>query len=573
MMATEAPETPRQDEGEAGRPAASTRGRRRRLFPGPIALLLIVLFAVPAIALQIVEFESRVIFDESFRNILTLITGAAAGMILVVWFLFASGYSRATRLPVGLGLVLGIIALGSLLRVDHVTGDMVPTFRWVWTPPRHERIAMLEATGAAVDLGTTTELDFPAFLGPNRNGVVDTITLQDDWNENPPELVWRRTVGPGWSAFAAVNGFAVTMEQRGELELVSCYQLHTGEPLWSQAAEAFHSTVPGGIGPRSTPTIHEGKVYALGATGLLHCLDGTDGSVIWQQNLLELLGIPAEEDLEQIAWGRAASPLILDDKVVVPGGGPSGGPHVTLVALNKETGELIWKGGDRQIGYSSPIVAEIDGVTQIVSVNEATASGHDLDSGARLWEVEWPGNSNADANTSQPHYAYGGLLLTKGYGQGMGRFDVRRQDGDWITTELYHNHRSLRTKFTSPVLREAFAFGLSDGRLECVDIRDGKRQWKGPDYGHGQVLLVRNRLLLLAEDGRLLLIEANPERLRELGSIQALEGTTWNTMCLYGRFLLVRNASEAACYELPVVDRPEMPQGRRPPMLGALGGA
>jgi outer membrane protein assembly factor BamB len=317
-------------------------------------------------------------------------------------------------------------------------------------------------------------------------------------------LLWRIDVGAAWSAFAAVNGYAVTMEQRGDDELVTCYEIATGRLQWFHAVATRHQTVMGGVGPRSTPTIHEGKVYTLGATGMLHCLDGATGQVVWQDDILKRLGLTPRQDLQGIAWGRSASPLIVDNLVVVPWGGPAAGTKISLAAYDKDTGEVVWTGGEHQAAYASPTLATLAGVRQILSVNQDMVTSHDPATGSVLWQVPWPGNSASNASVSQPVALPGDrVLLTKGYGINAKLLQIRRAEGDgWSVDEIWNAPRVLQTKFTNAVVLDEYAYALSDGILQCVRLADGRRQWRGGRYGQGQVLAVGEHAADPSRDGR-----------------------------------------------------------------------
>ncbi len=293
-----------------------------------------------------------------------------------------------------------------------------------------------------------------------------------------------------------------------------------------------------------------------GPPACLRCLEGASGNVIWTHDVLKEFGVASPEaDMAAIAWGRAASPLVVDQMVVVPAGGPIGGPYVSLVAYALDTGQEIWRGGDSQVAYTSPSLLTIGGRRQIVIVNEASISGHDLETGKVLWRQEWPGSSNTAANTSQTvQIDDSRLFVSKGYGGGALLFAVAEKDGQWQTSEIWHNPRSLQTKFTNVVWRDGYIYGLSDGILECIDVEHGRRQWKHGRWGHGQILLVGDLILVLGETGELVLVEANPHKYVELGQVQALEGKTWNNLTLVGPLLLVRNAEQAACFRLSLAE-------------------
>ncbi len=521
-----------------------------RRFPGPWCRAIV---ALALIALLL--FHNRVLgagMDQANLNVTMFVLGLVAAIALVVWFLGFSAYPRELRAGAAGALVLvGAAAIASV-RIEQVSGDLVPRLAFRWQPHADQRLAKPIAGTAAVDLQTTTPDDFPQFLGPRRDARLTGLRLNRDWQANPPQLVWRREIGAGWSTLTAVNGFAVTLEQRGGDELVTCYEVATGQPCWFHATPARHQSVMGGIGPRSTPTIDQGRVYALGATGILRCLDGATGQPVWTEDLLARIGVTAEEDLNAIAWGRSGSPLIVDHLVVVPLGGRIKPPWISLAAFDKVTGRLAWTGGDCQASYSSPVLTTLAGRRQIVIVNQDYVSGHDPATGQELWKHSWPGSSSTNSNVSQAvPVSDDRVLLSKGYGVGAKLLQISLTDNDqWEVSEVWSNSRVLNTKFCNVVRYGEHVYGLSDGILECVELASGRRVWKAGRYGQGQVLGVEDLLLVQAESGEVVLVEATPSGHRELGRFAALDGKTWNNPSLYGRYLLVRNAEQAACYEL-----------------------
>lgn len=497
------------------------------------------------------------IADRAASNVVTLIFGFIAFVNLLVWFVFRSAYPPLVRRLVGLTLV-GVVALGvATIRIDETTGNLVPSkVRFIWMKKADQQMTAITAPSAtaSIDLTKSSASDYHEFLGPGRRNGLDGINLSRDWDKNPPKLLWKLPIGAGWSAFSLVNDYAVTMEQRGDEELTTCYEARTGKLVWAHSEKARHETVLGGVGPRSTPTIHEGRVYTQGGQGIVCCLEGATGKLIWRLDLLAERGGSAAQDPSVVAWGRSGSPLIVDDLVVIPAGGPEKDKCVSLIALNKLTGEKIWEAGDRQVSYCSPILVEdLAGRRQILSVNEDNVSGHDPQDGHVIWQHPWNGSSTANANTSQPIPLPGNrVLLSKSYGAGamLLQLDVAA-DGQVEANEVWRNNRVLKTKFTNLTTRDGFAYGLSDGILECVDLETGRSRWKKGRYDHGQVLRVDDLLLVLSEAGELALVDASPEAYFEHGRIPALVGKTWNNLCLSDHLLLIRNGQEAACYELP----------------------
>ncbi|MEX1039800.1 MAG: PQQ-binding-like beta-propeller repeat protein [Pirellulaceae bacterium] len=501
-----------------------------------------------------------VMTDPTFGNLMTLIGGFFTLFIPMVWFAIGSGFTLPVRLMPIVGFALLVGGFFALFEIRSVSGSLVPKFAYRFSPADDAQLADLELTGRDDESETleTTPDDFPQFLGPGRDLRIETVQLNPDWENHPPQELWRRPIGAGWSGFSVVGGLAFTMEQRGPEERVTCYRAADGQPVWSHATETRHETTMGFVGPRCTPLIHQSKVYTQGGTGVVLCLSATTGEEIWKHDLLELMNLSAAQEANQIAWGRAGSPLLyaLEDRdlIVLPAGGPTGAT-VSLVAFDAESGEVVWKGGDQQISYVSPSVARIEGQDQIISVNEATITGHDPATGTELWRTDWPGSSSGNASCSQVHdLGDNRLLVTKGYGQGTRVFKVVPQaENGFETVIVWEDHRIFKTKFTNVAVANGWIYGLNDGILERVDLETQKRQWRKRGFDYGQILLVGDVLLVMSEDGRLAAVNATSEKFQELGSLQALVGKnspTWNNLCLFGDKLLVRNAEEAACYQL-----------------------
>ncbi len=532
------------------------RERRGRWWPG---LGLSVVFGLLLVGLVLL----RVIDPIGDRG--TVNVGSAAlvflGLLLwMLWFLFASGQRVWLRLAPWALVLLLFGSFRACYRIEKVSGEMIPTFARRGAPAPSSELVGNEppsVAGDGVDLLTTGPDDFPGFLGPGGTAAVEHVALARDWEARPPELLWRQPIGAGWSGFAVVNGFALTMEQRGEMEQITCYEAETGKLRWSHGVAASFSSVVPGDGPRATPAVDGGRVYALGATGILTALDGATGGLLWQKDVSAAVGMNAEDEILLLPYGRSNSPLVVDGLVVVPGGGPEEGPRASLLAFDKVTGEEVWRGGDQQISCSTPSLGRIAGRRQILSVNEATASGHDPATGEVLWEHPWPGRTAGDTNASQARALPGDrVFLSKGYGAGASLIQIEAEGSGFQARELWHNRRVLRTKFTNVTFLGSHAYGLSDGILECVDLETGERVWKAGRYRHGQILRAGDLLIVLSEEGEVVLVEAAPEPAhRVLGRIQAIEGKTWNNFALYGDLLLVRNAEEAAAYRLPLVTK------------------
>ena len=542
-------------------PSVPATASARRLWPPRQIFITLASLATAILLVRAGLLESIVgsIVDQAVRNIISLILAFAGLMSLLVWFLRESGHAPAVKKSVGWGL-LGAVALGcAALRIERVSGDLVPEFAWRWAPSR-DRLLPQAAAGsrgagepqgepAAAAWQPTTAGDFPRFLGPAGNAGVDAFAIPvsgDEFTE-----VWRRPIGAGWGGFAVCDGHAVTLEQRGDEEVVACYALGTGEPEWSIAVPARHETVLGGVGPRSTPAIRDGMVYTTGATGWLHAIDGPTGKVRWRKNVVDDIGLDPAAHALAVAWGRACSPLVTESLVIVPAGGPQeqGGGAVSLVAYDRATGDRVWTGGDEQISYTTPILVTHAGREVVLVVNEASVAAHDPADGRRLWSFPWPGHSNSDASCSQAHVLDDGrVFISKGYGIGAAVFEPEPGVEPLRFRQVWAQPGMLKTKFTNVAIHDGHAYGLSDGILECVRLADGKRMWKGGRYGQGQVLRVRGVLVVQAESGEVVFVDCSPEKHLVRGRLAALDGQTWNNPCVTPGRLLVRNAEEAVCY-------------------------
>jgi outer membrane protein assembly factor BamB len=538
--------------------ASDRRGRHR--LPSKWIWLAVAVIGILGAVVQ----GTDLLRDHALANIATCVLVFVAMATLATWFLFFSGFSWRCRLLVLGGCAVGMSLFAVLFRIERFSGEMLPSFAYRFSARpdwllQSSLPQLADGKGKVnVDLRTTTETDFPQFLGPTRSNSVVHVSLARNWSDQSPKCIWRHAIGAGWSAFAAVNWHAVTMEQRGQSEMVTCYSIQTGQLEWAYATAVRYENLQGGVGPRSTPTISEGMVYALGTLGHLVCLDGATGKCLWEKDLLREYGVTSDEETAAVPWGRAGSPLVVGDRVIVPAGGTKDKRFVSLAAYDKRHGTKVWEGGNRQISYSSPALVTLAGAEQIVIVNEDTLSGHNVQTGKLLWEHPWPGRANANPNICQAvPISPNRVFVSKGYGRGAMLIELAPSAGSTFATQVVWSHPTLmKTKFANVATLSGYVYGLSDGVLECLDLAHGSSKWKAGRYGHGQLLRADDLLLVLSENGEVVLVEATPDRPNHvLGRFQAIEGMTWNSIALYGPYLLVRNADEAACYKLPLAER------------------
>lgn len=501
--------------------------------------------------------------DNGMVNVITYLLAIAA-WVLVILGLFLSAQAKLAAWLIS----VPIVALGVFLcfyRWERMDSEIIPQFAWRWSPPPTLPAApaeMAKSNGPAQDLPARFQrraTDYPEFMGSRRTGSFATLELETDWASTPPKIIWKQPIGEGWSSFAVQGDAAVTMEQRDREEWVSCYDANSGQLLWHYAIPSRHANPMGGTGPRATPTIYNDRVYSLSAVSQMVCLELATGDKLWSVELLEKsqaqANATAQADFEaDVSWGRSGSPLIVDNKVIVPLGGLRSGDKQSLIALDASDGQELWRAGNEQISYSSPVLVNIHGQAQILFLSENSLTAFEPGQGKPLWSVPWQGSSSSNATVSQPLLLDDGqrILLSKGYGSGAKLIEVSRDGDHWSTQSLWENTSVLRTKFTSCVVHRDHAYGLSDGILECVDLSNGQRAWKKGRYRHGQLLLIGEHLLITAEDGALVVVAADPKQHRELARLPVIGDVTWNTPALSGDRLLMRNSSEAACLQLPL---------------------
>ncbi|MFT5470380.1 MAG: outer membrane protein assembly factor BamB [Verrucomicrobiales bacterium] len=517
-------------------PISMSRSRPKLNLWFPISLF-IVLAILLAVAFRM---EEHII--HTMRQMVLYLVIIVAVVGLSFWWIFLTGKFRAKFLLIEFCVAIVLIG-GGLLTVEYKgsgSGDDPFSFGWKWTPKPGEGIADLPETGdpaIVIDPASSDPdlADFPGFLGPNRDGVIADPGLNPDWKTNPPKELWRIEVGIGWSGFAVVGERAVTQEQRGEEELVTCYHVKTGQFLWAHRETTRFSESMGGDGPRATPSIADGVVYALGATGILNALKIEDGSVLWSRPTLKDAGNSPS------FYGETSSPLVTDQFVIVTVGAKS---SASLLAYHRETGDLAWKSGNGPASYSSPRLIEFDGKAQIVSVFGDHVAGFELVNGEQIWRHSWPGSY---PKVGQPLLIGSEqLLVTASYGVSSTLLNINGAEAKPVW-----ERSQMKTKFSSAVVKDGYAWGIDEGKLICIDVATGDRRWKGQRYGYGQNLLVGDLILIQAESGDVVLVEANPDEHVELARVSVLSSKTWNPPALAGKYLIVRNDREAVGLKLP----------------------
>lgn len=560
-----------------------------------LALVLIVLWwlafsrapaleRVAAIALMIgAVFLTRTVVHESIATgmmgnmLFVYAVPSTLVLAFVAWAIIRQRLAPAVRIPAMAVAILAGCLVWTLARTDGVTGEGTAQLKWRWSETAEERLlaqpaeaplvaeppaqppaAVTPVAGPAPVPATTPpapaastplvtppsgpvatdpgRAEWSGFRGPRRDGIVDGVRIATDWAAAPPQRLWQRPVGPGWSSFAVHGDRIYTQEQRGEDEIIASYQLSTGRPGWVHKDPVRFWESNGGAGPRATPTLADGQIYAVGATGLVNVLDAATGRKIWSRDATSDTGAKVPQ------WGFSSSPVVVGDLVIVHAGG--------LVAYDRATGRTRWVGQSRRGSYSSPQLATIDGVPQIVQLNGAGAMGVSPADGTVLWEHTWEGTPIVQPFTLDGR----DLLMASGDmmgGMGLRRISITHTGDTWSAGERWTS-KGLKPYFNDFVAHQGHAYGFDGSILSCIELESGERKWKGGRYGQGQLLLLRDQdlLLILGEEGDLALVRATPEGYSEVARVKGIEGKTWNHPVLAGDTLLVRNSEQMAAFRV-----------------------
>lgn len=527
---------------------------------------------IGAVLLMIVAlFATRLVADVSIRTGMRGMMLPLYGLpvLCVALVVAVAAAHRASdgkrRFSIALALLLAC-GLFSLLRTDGIKGSG-SELAWRWTataeqrliaqaaaplPPAnaattsapHEPLTVAAAAASATASPAPPSIvaapaEWPGFRGPQRDSVVRNVRINTDWSASPPVQLWRRPIGPGWSSFAVRGDLLYTQEQRAEDEIVSCYKVSTGQPVWSHRDPVRFWESNAGAGPRATPTLSGDRLFAFGATGILNALDAGTGKLLWSRN------VAASADRSVPEWGFAGSPLIVDDLVIVAASG-------TAAAFDIATGKPRWVGPRFRSSYSSPHLATVNGVAQVLLLSASGAAALAPESGAVLWKHDWEeGGSTMVQPALLPE---GGILINAvalAGGAGIRRLGVTRESGGWSIQERWTSN-GLKPYFNDFVIHKGHAYGFDGNILSSIDLEDGKRKWKGGRYGNGQLILLADQdvLLVLSEDGELALVAATTDAFKEVARFPALNSKTWNHPVLVRDTLLVRNGEEMAAFRL-----------------------
>lgn len=407
----------------------------------------------------------------------------------------------------------------------------------------------LTALQAALPAKQAASTDWPSYRGPNGNGIT-TADFGKPWSGEGPKNLWKGEATKGFSSVTVSGNLACTLMTRefegSPMEHCVAMDAATGKELWAKPLTIVTyngggNEGGGGDGPRSTPTIDEGKVYVYGGNLDLYCFDGKTGRQIWAKDIAKEYGG------RNIAWQNATSPVIDEDLVIVGGGGKG----AAFLAFDKTSGSLKWKAEDDTITHATPVMATLHGVKQVIFFTKEGLVGVTPKDGKVLWRQTY----KFSVSTAASPVVYEDIVYcSAGYSVGGGAYQISK---DWKSTELWRKEgNDVANHWSTPVVKDGFLYGMfqfkdyGKGPVKCVDIRTGEIKWSKEGFGPGNVIMSGDRILALSDKGELVLFSASPDGYKEFARADVLDGKCWSTPTLAGGRIFARSTTQAGAFEI-----------------------
>lgn len=382
-------------------------------------------------------------------------------------------------------------------------------------------VVSLLASPAAAD-------DWPRWRGPHLSGIAQEKGWLDHWPKEGPAIAWKASVGIGFSAVSVAQGRLYTMGHKDGQDTVYCLDAATGKQIWSHSYEAALGDLNFEGGPTGTPTIYDGAVYTLSRWGNLNCFDAAGGKVRWSRNIVK------QDSVRLPGWGFAGSVLV-HDKLILLNAGSAG------MALEKDSGKVVWKSGDEEAGYSTPVPFQRDGEWLLMLSSGTAFKAVNLQTGKVLWEQRWI--TRYGVNAADPIVAGNQVFLSSGYNKGGALLEM----SDTAAKEVWRN-KNMRNQLNSCVLIDGHLYGI-DGdtttaaTLRCVELKTGDSRWSFEGVGCGALMAADAKLIVLSEAGELLVGPASPKGFTPTARARVLEGKCWTVPVLANGRIYCRNAA------------------------------
>ncbi len=385
--------------------------------------------------------------------------------------------------------------------------------------------------------------DWPQFLGPTRNGVYAGGDVASSFPKSGPLVVWKKTVGQGFSSPVVAEGKLILFHRLANKETVECLEADSGKSVWSfDYSTSYRDDFGFDEGPRSTPVIASGRVYTFGAEGALHCLELATGKKLWSVDTHDRFRV------RKGFFGAACSPLVEGDLVVLNIGGEL---RSGLVAFNKDTGQVAWTAGDDEASYSSPVAATIRGARFLFFFTRGGLVAADPANGKIRFQFPWRARMQASVNAAAPLVIGDRVFISASYQTGAALLEVL---GDGVR-KLWSSDDVLSSHYATSVVHKGFLYGFHGRQehgpsLRCADLENGKVIWNVDQFRAGTITLAGDQLIVLKEDGELILAPASVKEFRAVARGKILPGTVRAYPALARGFLYARNEGTLACVNL-----------------------
>ena len=402
---------------------------------------------------------------------------------------------------------------------------------------------------------TASATEWPQWRGPNRDGVSSEVGILKEWAASGPKVLWKLPLGEGFSGISVAQERVYTMFSKGNDEFIICLNAMDGQEIWRFRSDKNYHEGQGGNGPRATPTIDGNLLFTISAYGKLYALNAENGEKVWSHDLQRKFGSKMPR------WGFSTSPLVDGELLLVEAGGKG---EKSIVAFNKNSGNVIWSSHKDKLGYSSPIAITVKGVRQIICFTGTKLVSVSPTDGKIYWEYAW--KTGYDVNAATPVFIPPDkVFISSGYDKGAAVLQMRvfishdddrtaveqiRENQGTIRIEEIWKNRKMKNQFSSSVLHENYLYGFDNSILKCIEADTGEEQWKSRGFGKGTVVLADGHLIILSDRGKLGLAEATPAEYIEKASAKVLSGLCWTAPTLANGKLYVRNEEEIVCLDM-----------------------
>ena len=393
--------------------------------------------------------------------------------------------------------------------------------------------------------------DWPQYRGPLQDGISSEKLPLKTWPATGLAQIWKAPTATGFSSFSvgARSVFTIVVREVDGVKREACVSLDaaSGDERWAALLspakyDGGGDSGGGGDGPRSTPMFNDGLVYVYDSRLLLQCLDAKDGRVVWSKDIVN------EHAGRNIRWQSAASPVVDDKSVFIPGGGPG----ESLLAFDKKSGALVWKAQDDSMTHATPVVVTLGGVRQLICFMQKGLLSVDVATGKALWSYPF---KYVTSTAASPVVCGDLVYCSAGYGVGAGLVKIVRKGDEFTATEVWRKVDKLVNHWSTPVFKDGYLYGIfgfkeyNKAALKCVELQTGKEMWSKEGFGPGNVILVDNHLVALGDRGQLVLVKAAPEAYTEVSRMQAVGGKCWSTPAYTEGRLYVRSTTEGVCLD------------------------